>query len=177
VDVWWFGTRKQPSAARAGAQPADIKTGFNDAVVKGQSSDPRVNKTWQTTDQNMKAAPPPELVARHTGAAVFLDEVLVREQALERNAHLFPAIRPGIAREDGTAIRDELIEVVRHGSPPGADGFALALLRLTRFLRRTGSHFAGKRHGGACKVTLIRAWRGRTTMLWPLALAIPCATG
>ena len=46
-------------------QPADINTSFNDAVVKGQSTDPRVDKTWQTTNQNMKAAPSPDLVARH----------------------------------------------------------------------------------------------------------------
>ncbi|HEY3663643.1 MAG TPA: SDR family NAD(P)-dependent oxidoreductase [Chthoniobacterales bacterium] len=46
-------------------QPADINTGFNDAVAKGRSGDPRVNKTWQATERNMKAAPSPELVARH----------------------------------------------------------------------------------------------------------------
>jgi NAD(P)-dependent dehydrogenase (short-subunit alcohol dehydrogenase family) len=46
-------------------QPADINTGFNDAVVKGQSNDPRVQKTWDAADRNMKAAPPPDSVARH----------------------------------------------------------------------------------------------------------------
>jgi short-subunit dehydrogenase len=46
-------------------QPADINTGFNDAVVKGQSADPRMQKTWEAVDRNMKSAPPPELVARH----------------------------------------------------------------------------------------------------------------
>ena len=46
-------------------QPADINTGFNEAVVKGQSNDPRVQKTLETADRNMKAAPAPDLVARH----------------------------------------------------------------------------------------------------------------
>jgi short-subunit dehydrogenase len=46
-------------------QPADINTGFNDAVMKGQSHDLRVQKTWEAADRNMKAAPSPDLVARH----------------------------------------------------------------------------------------------------------------
>ena len=46
-------------------QPADIKTGFNDAVVKGQSSAARLQKTWEAVDRNMKTAPSPDLVARH----------------------------------------------------------------------------------------------------------------
>ena len=45
-------------------QPADINTGFNDAVVKPATDDVRVNRTWQAVDRNMKSAPPPELVAR-----------------------------------------------------------------------------------------------------------------
>jgi short-subunit dehydrogenase len=45
-------------------QPADIKTHFNDVVQKAETNDPRVLKTWQCVDRNMKAAPPPELVAR-----------------------------------------------------------------------------------------------------------------
>jgi short-subunit dehydrogenase len=45
-------------------QPADINTGFNDAVRKGQLSNPRMQKAWEITDRNMKAAPKPELVAR-----------------------------------------------------------------------------------------------------------------
>jgi NAD(P)-dependent dehydrogenase (short-subunit alcohol dehydrogenase family) len=45
-------------------QPADINTGFNDAVVKGQSNDPRVQKTWTAADHNMKTAPPPDLIAQ-----------------------------------------------------------------------------------------------------------------
>jgi short-subunit dehydrogenase len=46
-------------------QPADIRTEFNDAVVRAQSSDTRVAKTWEAVDHNMKTAPPPDLVARH----------------------------------------------------------------------------------------------------------------
>ena len=49
-------------------QPADICTGFNDAVVKNGVPDPRyderVTRTWGTVEQNMKSAPKPELVAR-----------------------------------------------------------------------------------------------------------------
>ena len=45
-------------------QPADIRTHFNDAVQKSGTDDPRVAKTWQVVDRNMKTAPPPELVAR-----------------------------------------------------------------------------------------------------------------
>ena len=50
-------------------QPADIRTFFNDAVRKIEFEDPRyesrVLKTWNTVEQNLKGAPPPELVARH----------------------------------------------------------------------------------------------------------------
>jgi NAD(P)-dependent dehydrogenase (short-subunit alcohol dehydrogenase family) len=49
-------------------QPGDICTGFNDAVVKNVAADPRydagVAKTWRAVEKNMRAAPPPELVAR-----------------------------------------------------------------------------------------------------------------
>lgn len=45
-------------------QPADIHTGFNDAVTKSGDEDARVQRTWQAVDRNMKGAPPPELVAR-----------------------------------------------------------------------------------------------------------------
>jgi short-subunit dehydrogenase len=50
-------------------QPADISTAFNDAVKMGRHEDAgyqaRVSKTWETVDRNMKAAPHPDLVARH----------------------------------------------------------------------------------------------------------------
>lgn len=50
-------------------QPADISTGFNNAVPKKEELDPRykdrVTKTWIAVDRNMRNAPPPELVARH----------------------------------------------------------------------------------------------------------------
>jgi NAD(P)-dependent dehydrogenase (short-subunit alcohol dehydrogenase family) len=49
-------------------QPADIRTDFNDAVTRTDGGDPRytapVEQTWRVVDQNMKAAPEPELVAR-----------------------------------------------------------------------------------------------------------------
>jgi len=50
-------------------QPADIRTDFNDAVARTDGGDSRytapVEQTWRVVDQNMKAAPEPELVARH----------------------------------------------------------------------------------------------------------------
>jgi hypothetical protein len=47
-------------------QPADIRTDFNDSVVK---TDPahykdKVAKTWAAVERNMSAAPKPQLVAR-----------------------------------------------------------------------------------------------------------------
>ncbi len=45
-------------------QPADINTGFNDAVQHHGAANPHVEKIWRQTDRNMKAAPPPELVGR-----------------------------------------------------------------------------------------------------------------
>jgi NAD(P)-dependent dehydrogenase (short-subunit alcohol dehydrogenase family) len=49
-------------------QPADINTGFNDAVSKSSPADPRyeakVGTTWDAVERNMKAAPGPDLVAR-----------------------------------------------------------------------------------------------------------------
>jgi NAD(P)-dependent dehydrogenase (short-subunit alcohol dehydrogenase family) len=50
-------------------QPGDISTAFNDAVTRSEEHDSRyeakVAKTWVVVDRNMKAAPKPELVARH----------------------------------------------------------------------------------------------------------------
>jgi short-subunit dehydrogenase len=50
-------------------QPGDIRTAFNDVIRKssqqGSRYEARVAKAWKTVDHNMKAAPPPELVARH----------------------------------------------------------------------------------------------------------------
>jgi short-subunit dehydrogenase len=46
-------------------QPADINTGFNDALAKIETNDARVRKTWATVQRNMKAAPSPDLIARH----------------------------------------------------------------------------------------------------------------
>src|SRR5262249_37901121 len=41
-------------------------------------------------------------------------EGLIREQLLELQANLFPALGPAVAGENGAAIRHELIEVVGH---------------------------------------------------------------
>src|SRR5881392_2516306 len=50
-------------------QPADIRTGFNQGVVKSTEANPRydtkIAKTWEVTERNMKNAPPPDLVAQH----------------------------------------------------------------------------------------------------------------
>jgi short-subunit dehydrogenase len=49
-------------------QPADILTSFNDAVARTDGGDPRytelVEHAWRVVDQNMQAAPTPDLVAR-----------------------------------------------------------------------------------------------------------------
>ena len=49
-------------------QPGDIRTDFNDAVIKSGESDQhytsKVERAWQVIDRNMRAAPGPELVAR-----------------------------------------------------------------------------------------------------------------
>lgn len=45
-------------------QPADINTGFNDAIAKTATDDLRVHRVWEAVDRNMKAAPPSERVAR-----------------------------------------------------------------------------------------------------------------
>jgi NAD(P)-dependent dehydrogenase (short-subunit alcohol dehydrogenase family) len=50
-------------------QPADIATQFNDAIRPNAGRYPqyenRLTKTWAATDQNMKNAPTPDLVAKH----------------------------------------------------------------------------------------------------------------
>jgi len=50
-------------------QPGDISTAFNDAVTRNEEHGSRyqakVAKTWMAVDRNMKAAPKPELVAKH----------------------------------------------------------------------------------------------------------------
>src|SRR6476646_6292419 len=49
-------------------QPADIRTEFNQGVIKSTEGDPRydkkIAKTWEITERNMKNAPTPDLVAR-----------------------------------------------------------------------------------------------------------------
>ena len=49
-------------------QPADIRTEFNQAVIKSteanQRYDTKIAKAWEVTDRNMKNAPTPDLVAR-----------------------------------------------------------------------------------------------------------------
>jgi short-subunit dehydrogenase len=47
-------------------QPADIRTEFNDSVVKTNPAqyEDKVAKTWAAVERNMAAAPGPELVAR-----------------------------------------------------------------------------------------------------------------
>jgi len=50
-------------------QPADIRTEFNQGVIKTTNANPRydinVARTWEVVERNMKSAPPPDLVARH----------------------------------------------------------------------------------------------------------------
>src|SRR5207244_9960273 len=50
-------------------QPADIRTEFNQGVIKSTKANPRydtkIAKTWEVAERNMKSAPTPDLVARH----------------------------------------------------------------------------------------------------------------
>src|SRR6476660_6527216 len=50
-------------------QPADIRTEFNQGVVKSTETNPRydtkIARTWEITERNMKNAPTPDLVARN----------------------------------------------------------------------------------------------------------------
>src|SRR6476660_3072469 len=50
-------------------QPADIRTEFNQGVIKSTERNPRydtkIARTWEITERNMKNAPTPDLVARH----------------------------------------------------------------------------------------------------------------
>ena len=50
-------------------QPADIRTEFNQGVIKSTKANPRydtkVARTWEVVERNMKSAPSPDLVARH----------------------------------------------------------------------------------------------------------------
>jgi len=50
-------------------QPADIRTEFNQGVMKSTEANPRydtkIARTWEVAERNMKSAPTPDLVARH----------------------------------------------------------------------------------------------------------------
>jgi short-subunit dehydrogenase len=50
-------------------QPADIRTEFNQGVIKSTNANPRydtkIARTWEVAEHNMKNAPPPDLVAQH----------------------------------------------------------------------------------------------------------------
>jgi short-subunit dehydrogenase len=54
-------------------QPADICTGFNDAVVKSsgdQLYSSRMARTWKVVDRHLREAPKPELVARQVAKLI-----------------------------------------------------------------------------------------------------------
>jgi short-subunit dehydrogenase len=50
-------------------QPADIRTEFNQGLIKSTETNPRydtkIARTWKVAERNMKSAPTPDLVARH----------------------------------------------------------------------------------------------------------------
>ena len=50
-------------------QPADIRTAFNEAVRRDPDN-PALAAVWEQVDRNLKAAPPPELVARRIALLV-----------------------------------------------------------------------------------------------------------
>jgi NAD(P)-dependent dehydrogenase (short-subunit alcohol dehydrogenase family) len=58
-------------------QPADIRTEFNQAVIKSTKASPRydtkIARTWEVVERNMKSAPPPDLVAQHVLKLVSTD--------------------------------------------------------------------------------------------------------
>lgn len=45
-------------------QPADIRTGFNDAIPQTAVRDEKIERIWRVVDRNMKEAPGPEVVGR-----------------------------------------------------------------------------------------------------------------
>ena len=58
-------------------QPGDIRTEFNQGVVRSTNVDPRYNakvaKAWEVVEHTMKNAPTPDLVARHVLKLVNAD--------------------------------------------------------------------------------------------------------
>ena len=51
-------------------QPGDIRTSFNDSVLKSETRDVAMAQAWEVVEKNMKAAPPPDLVARRILALI-----------------------------------------------------------------------------------------------------------
>lgn len=58
-------------------QPGDIRTSFNDAISRADADDAsyrdRVRGAWHVVDQNLTAAPPPELVAHRIARLIDSD--------------------------------------------------------------------------------------------------------
>jgi short-subunit dehydrogenase len=58
-------------------QPADIRTEFNQGVIKSTKANPRydtkIAKTWEIVERNIKSAPGPDLVARYVLKLVNAD--------------------------------------------------------------------------------------------------------
>ena len=69
-------------------------------------------------------------------AAMAFDELAVGQQALEAHAHLLAAVRAGIALQRGAAIRDELVEVVRHAAAPSGERVGRRFLRICAWRAR-----------------------------------------
>jgi short-subunit dehydrogenase len=59
-------------------QPADIRTEFNQGVIKGTKAnrryDAKVARTWEVVERNMKSAPSPDLVAQHVLRLISADQ-------------------------------------------------------------------------------------------------------
>lgn len=54
-------------------QPADIRTNFNNAVIKTDNAEPwsaEMTKAWEIVDHNLRSAPGPELVANRIAALI-----------------------------------------------------------------------------------------------------------
>src|SRR5580704_15752874 len=67
--------------------------------------------------------------------AMLLHEVLVLQQVLELGAHFLAAAGARIARQDGMAVRYELIELISHGGLPAG---SLRLVSVSR-IRAAGA--------------------------------------
>ncbi|MDQ6808609.1 MAG: SDR family NAD(P)-dependent oxidoreductase [Verrucomicrobiota bacterium] len=87
-------------------QPGDIRTSFNDAISRADADGTlyreRVRKAWHVVDQNMTAAPPPDLVAHRIAGVIESDR---RPRRLTVGGALQAIIAPAIFRVLPQSVR------------------------------------------------------------------------